>query len=297
MDMRQLRYFVTVADEGSISRAAQCLHISQPPLTRQIQQLEQQVGAPLFERTPKGVQLTNAGRYLLEDARVILNLADQAAERAQLAAQGLWGRFDIAIFGSGVLDTIPELLLKFRSACPGVRVFLHTMGKNEQIEALRQRRISLGFNRLIKKMPDISVELVKNERLLLAVPTSTTLARQEAIAIPDLAGQAMILFPSHSRPNFIDYVHALCHENGFYPDVAQEVGDTATGVALVAAGLGVCLVPESAANLQIRGVTYRELSQPNPPSVDLSCIYRKNDLSPTLHAFLKVMREYRESSR
>ncbi|MFA7668705.1 MAG: LysR family transcriptional regulator, partial [Burkholderiaceae bacterium] len=86
--MRQLRYFVTVADEGSISRAAQCLHISQPPLTRQIQQLEQQVGAPLFERTPKGVQLTNAGRYLLEDARVILNLADQAAERAQLAAQG-----------------------------------------------------------------------------------------------------------------------------------------------------------------------------------------------------------------
>lgn len=297
MDLRHLKYFIAVAEEQNIGRAAARLHISQPPLTRQIQQLEEELGVQLFVRTPKGVEITQAGALLLEEARNIRSLVEQATERTQRAGQGKLGRLDVAIFGSAILDAIPKLLLSFRNSHPGVKVVLHTMTKAEQLEALRQRRITVGFNRMLAPEPDIGTELVTTEKLLLAVNESDPLADCQEIPFSELAHHPLVVFPTGARPNFIDKVMALCNECKFTPNISQEVGDAVTGVALVASGFGVCLVPESATTLQFPGVVYRSLRDVPPQGVvDLTCIYRLDDQSPLLGAFLETVRAFREET-
>lgn len=296
MDLRHLRYFIAVAEEENIGRAANRLHISQPPLTRQIQQLEDELGVRLFRRTPKGMELTQAGELFLEEARNIRAVVEQATERTQRAGQGKLGRLDVAIFGSAILDAIPKLLLSFKNTHPEVKVVLHTMTKAEQIDALRQRRITVGFNRMLGPLDEIGTELVTTEALLLAVHERDPLLTLPAIPFRALAENPMVLFPTGARPNFVDKVMALCHERGFEPLVSQEVGDAVTGVALVASGFGVCLVPESATTLKIPGVTYRSfIDAPSQAFVDLSCIFRLDDQSPILRAFLDTVRAFRDS--
>jgi DNA-binding transcriptional LysR family regulator len=296
MDLRHLRYFIAVAEEENIGRAANRLHISQPPLTRQIQQLEDELGVRLFRRTPKGMELTQAGELFLEEARNIRAVVEQATERTQRAGQGKLGRLDVAIFGSAILDAIPKLLLSFKNTHPEVKVVLHTMTKAEQIDALRQRRITVGFNRMLGPLDEIGTELVTTEALLLAVHERDPLSTLPAIPFRALAENPMVLFPTGARPNFVDKVMALCHERGFEPLVSQEVGDAVTGVALVASGFGVCLVPESATTLKIPGVTYRSfIDAPSQAFVDLSCIFRLDDQSPILRAFLDTVRAFRDS--
>ncbi len=295
MDLRHLKYFIAVAEEQNIGRAAARLNISQPPLTRQIQQLEEELGVRLFNRTPRGMELTQTGEVLLHEARNIRSLVEQATERTQRAGQGKLGRLDVAIFGSAILDSIPKLLLAFRRRYPEVNIVLHTMTKSEQIEALRQRRITVGFNRMLAPLPDLSTTLVATEKLLLAVNEGHELAGEERVPLTVLAKYPMVLFPTGQRPNFVDKVMGLCRDMGFAPQVSQEVGDAVTGVALVASGFGVSLVPESVTSLKIPGVVYRPLK--NPPAqatVDLSCLYRSDDESPILAAFLDTVNEFRE---
>ncbi|MBD3654938.1 LysR substrate-binding domain-containing protein [Marinobacter sp.] len=294
MDLRKLRYFLTVAEEGNLGRAAALLHISQPPLTRQIHQLEQELGVQLFNRTPKGMELTEAGTLLAQEARNIFSLVQQASEKTQRASQGRLGRLDIAIFGSGVLDVIPRLLLRFKQDYPEVKVVLHTMEKEEQIQALRQHRITVGFNRMLKPLPDLTSELVNREPLLLAVNENSPLATQRVIEFRELADHPMVLFSSSSRPNFVDKVMSLCYAAGFTPEITQEVGDVVTGVALVASGFGVCLVSESASSLSLPGVVYREISDmPENATIDLSCVFRTGDNSRLLRSFLETLRNFK----
>jgi len=296
MDLRHLKYFIAVAEEQNIGRAATRLHISQPPLTRQIQQLEDELGVQLFTRTPRGVELTQAGVLFLEEARNIRAIVEQATERTQRAGQGKLGRLDVGIFGTAILDAIPKLLLAFRQAHPEVKIVLHTMNKGEQIEALRQRRITVGFNRMVAPLPDIETKLVATENLLLAVSHSHPLAAQDSVRFPQLREHPLVLFPTGTRPNFIDKVMTLCHEAGFEPDISHEVGDAITGVALAAGGFGACLVPESATSLALPGVVYKPLTELPPNArVDLSCIYRRDDRAPILEAFLGVVDHVREN--
>lgn len=294
MDFRHIKYFIAVAQELNFGRAAVALNISQPPLTRQIQQLEEEIGVQLFVRTPKGVELTQAGELFLQEAVNIRSLVEQATERTQRAGQGKLGRIDVGIFGSGILDAIPKLLLRFRSAYPDVNLVLHTMNKGEQVEALRQRRITIGFNRMLEPFPDIVTELVKTEALLVAVNELHPLAQEEAILVRELERHPFIVYPSGPRPSFIDRVMELCRREGFLPKVSQEVGDTVTGVALVASGFGICLVPESATTLKLPGVVYVPLKNAPHATVDLSCVYRRDDQSPILKAFLEVVRSFEE---
>ncbi|WP_068635113.1 LysR substrate-binding domain-containing protein [Thauera butanivorans] len=296
MDLRHLRYFIAVAEEQNIGRAATRLHISQPPLTRQIQQLEEELGVRLLKRTPRGVELTQAGALFLDEARNIRAVVEQATERTQRAGQGKLGRLDVGIFGTAILDAIPKLLLAFRRSYPEVKIVLHTMNKGEQIEALRQRRITVGFNRMLAPLPDITTRLVANERLLLAMSHTSPLAAQESVAFPALRDHPLVLFPTGARPNFIDKVMTLCHEAGFEPIVSQEVSDAITGVALAAGGFGVCLVPESTTSLALPGVIYKPLTDlPHHAQVDLSCIYRSDDQSPILEAFLGTIEQMRST--
>jgi DNA-binding transcriptional LysR family regulator len=293
MEFRQLKYFIAVAEELNIGRAANRLHISQPPLTRQIQQLEEEFGTQLFLRTPRGVELTQAGELFLRDACNIRDLMEQAVERVREAGQGKRGKMDIGIFGSGILDVIPKLLHAFRARHPDVQIALHQMSKKEQIEALRQHRIIAAFNRMLAPLPDIASELVMIESIMVAVNENHPLAAKPAILLKELAGQPLILFPSGVRPSFIDKVCALCAGEGFEPQIAQEVGDAPTSVALVAAGFGLSLVPEAASSLSVPGVVYRRLANAPDAVVDLSCIYRSDETSPLLLAFLQTIREFR----
>lgn len=296
MDLRHLKYFIAVAEEQNIGRAATRLHISQPPLTRQIQQLEEELGVRLLTRTPRGVELTQAGALFLEEARNIRAIVEQATERTQRAGQGKLGRLDVGIFGTAILDAIPKLLHAFRQAYPAVRIVLHTMNKGEQIEALRQRRITVGFNRMIAPLPDIETKLVATEDLLLAVNHAHRLAAQESVRFAELKEHPLVLFPTGARPNFIDKVMTLCNDAGFEPQISHEVGDAITGVALAAGGFGLCLVPESATSLALPGVVYKRLTGlPSNAKVDLSCIYRRDDRAPILEAFLGVVDDMRDS--
>ncbi|EWC42618.1 LysR substrate-binding domain-containing protein [Stutzerimonas stutzeri] len=294
MELRHLRYFIAVAEERNIGRAAARLHISQPPLTRQIQQLEDQLGVQLFNRTPRGMELTPAGELLLDEAKNINAVIEQATERTQRAGQGKFGRLDVAIFGSAILDTIPRLLVDFRKAYPDVKIVLHSMQKDEQLEALRQRRIDVGFNRILTLSPDIAAELVDTEPLFLAIHEDNPLADQASIDFNMLADEALILFPTGGRPSFIDKVLGLCQQAGFVPKIAQEVGDAVTAVSLVSKGFGASFVAKSTVALSLPGLTYRPLRNvPGSTKIDLSCIYRRDDRSPILAAFLEVVKSNR----
>lgn len=291
MELRHLRYFVCVAEEKNIGRAALRLHISQPPLTRQIQQLEEQLGVQLFRRTNRGVELTDAGRVLYDDARNILGMTERAMERSSKAAQGLLGRVDVAIFGSGIFGAIPRLMRAFREAHPEVSIFLHNMVKDEQIDALRHRRITLAFNRLMRPIDGLVSETLLTEPLYVAMPSDSPLAVQTAVPLQALQDVPLVLYPSGARPSFIDHVHDLCRTCHFTPVVAQEVGDVVHAVALVATGFAATLVPFSATSLALPGITYRPLLHPTPARVDLCCIYREDDDSAILQSLLASMRK------
>jgi DNA-binding transcriptional LysR family regulator len=289
MDLRRLRYFVAVAEEANIGRAATRLNMAQPPLTRQIQQLETEVGTPLFQRTRKGVQMTNAGQVLFEEARNILALATRAEERTKLAGLGQSGRLDIGLFGSNIL-AVPQLLHTFRMQFPNVEVIVHAMNKERQLEALYDRHVTVGFNLLGLNLAGIANETVRSEPLVVAINETDPLSKRPSISLRQISDRPMVIFASGPRPNLMDMIFALCLEEGFQPAISQEVVDSVTAVALVAAGFGVSLVPATVAQLSLPGVVFRRLNGSPPVTVDFNCIYRRDDTSPILQAFLGTIR-------
>ena len=292
MEMRHLKYFAVLAEELNFTRAAARLHISQPPLTRQIQQLESELGAQLFERLPKGLELTAAGVSLLDDARRVLGMLDAAKDRAVKAGRGEIGRLDVGIFGSAIFNHIPRLLLEFRHQYPNVQISLHEQTKSEQIQALRERRLTIGFNRHVHAEPDIMVETVYLEPLLVALHSGHPLAQKKSLTIRQISAEPLILYPSNTRNGFADHVLSMFNDENLQPNVVQEVKDVVTAVALVSSGFGLCVTPEAACNLQLPGVVYRPLQGKPEPTIDLVCLYRRDDSSPILAAFLDTVRNF-----
>lgn len=292
MEMRQLKYFAVLAEELNFNRAAARLHISQPPLTRQIQQIEGELGVQLFLRLPKGLALTPAGVTLLDDARRILGLLDAAKDRAGKAGRGEIGRLDVGIFGSAIFNHIPRLLLQFRNLHPNVQISLFEQTKAEQLQALRERRLTIGFNRHVSAEPDIMVETVYLEPLLVALHSAHPLAQKKAITIRQLNAEPLILYPNNTRAGFADHVMTLFRDEGLQPRVVQEVKDVVTAVALVSSGFGLCITPEAANSLRLPGVVYRPLQGKPVPTIDLVCLYRRDDSSPILAAFLDLVRSF-----
>jgi DNA-binding transcriptional LysR family regulator len=290
MDLRQMRYFLAVAEERHVGRAAERLHMAQPPLTRQIRALEDELGATLFLRTPKGMELTEAGQTLLDEVPNLLQLAQRARERTRAAGQGEIGRLDVGLFGSGVLDVIPRLLAQFHAERPDVKIVLHTMTKAEQLDALRERRISVGFNRLVPPEPDLVIETVLRERMRVALPAGHRLCANESVRIPDLAGEPMILYPNLPLPGLAQQVMGAFAGEDTPLRIEQEVEDVLTAIALVAGGFGLCVTTASSESLRLPGVVYRPLDCAGLRDIELSCIHRRGDASPVLAAFLAVVR-------
>ena len=295
MDLRDMRHFLAVAEEGHIGRAAARLHLSQPPLTRHIQALEEKLGVPLFLRTPKGMALTEAGLTLLQEVPNLLELAQQAAERTRLAGQGWIGRLDVGLFGSGVLDVIPRILAQFHQARPDVKIVLHNLTKDAQLQALRERRITVGFNRLVPAAPDISTMTVLRESLMVALPAVHPLSVLPSLRIRDLANVPLILYPNVPMRGLAQEVSDAFHAEGVPLRVEQEVEDVLTAVALVSAGFGMAVTTQSASNLRLPGVAFRPLHSSQLKELELSCLYRTDDRSRALQAFLEVVRSFADS--
>lgn len=290
MDVRQLKYFIAVAEEQNIGRAAIRLNISQPPLTRQIHALEEELGVLLFVRTKWGVELTETGRYLLDQARNIHAHVELVKEHTRRAGKGQVGRIDIGIFGSAMLSSIPEILSAFSLACPDVKVVLHTMKKGQQIEALHQGRIMLAFERYLPESPGLRIEVVCNEPLLVAFHKRHRLAKVRKIRLEQLSGEAMIgeVVPSPA-------VEYLLKRPGFNPTIVQKSEDMISAVVMVAGGFGTAIVPESLKHLHLPNVVYRELVDEHAVSIELHCAYRADERSPMLPPLLDVVRGYRSA--
>lgn len=294
IELRQLRYFVAVVDFRSFRGAAGYLNLSQPPLTRQIQQLEELLGAELLVRKTKGLELTDAGRILYEEARQILARVDRALTDTALAGEGKLGQLGVGIFGSAIIDIIPRMIRKFREEHPNVEVVMYNLDRQAQIAALRENRISVGFNRFFASMPDLAWEVVQTERLVIAVPSDHPLASRREIALRELIDEALILYPRVVPPaGFSDYIMRTFQSRfDAAPHVIQEVTDAVTAVAFVSSGLGLSPVLESMQNLHIPGVIYVPLLEADRIESDLCMIVRKDNRSPLLNAFLRVVRDF-----
>ena len=292
IEIRHLRYFVAVAEAGSLSAAAARLHISQPPLTRQIQQLEDALQVTLLERLPRGVSLTAAGETLLIEARNILSLLQQAAHRTQQADRGQLGRLEVGIFGSAIYGVIPSIIRAFRRSHPNVEVILHNMERSAQLKALRERRLTVGFNRFFSDEPDLKWEKVHSENLNIAIYGQHPLSGRSSLTLNDIDGESLVLYPKNARPSFIDYLKQLFQEYGVHPALIHEVDDVTTAIALVSSGMGITVVTVSACNLRLPNIEYIPLSIGDISAFDLDIIYRADDQSPLLRAFLGTVREH-----
>lgn len=293
MELRRLSYFVAVVEQRSFRAASLKLHLSQPPLTRQIQLLEESLGVQLLTRGPSGAEPTAAGQMFYEEARNLLMLAEQAAERVRMAGQGHIGRLDVGVFGSAILGAIPQIVREFTERFPKVEVVLHSLDRAAQLKALRERRITVGFNRFFDEEPDLHWELIQTERMHVVMPSTHSLASRKTLALSDIARERLILYPRAPRPGFIDYLMRLFHARGLTPNEVQEVDDVLTATALVASGLGLSLVTDSGCNLSIPGIVHRPLRPADRATVELCIIHRRDDQSPLLSGFVEVARALR----
>ncbi len=290
MELRHLRYFLAVADELHFGRAAARLHISQPPLSQQIRQLEEELGFELLARTRRRVRLTEAGRAFREDARALLDRLAQATLSAQRVARGETGALAVGFVASATYAILPRLYRRFHERHPAVSLTLSEMSTAEQVEALRAGQIQVGLARPPIGDDSLAQEVLREEPLALALPARHRLAARRAIPLRALADEPFVLFPRQPRPGWVDVVQAACRAAGFRPLVAQEVLELSAAVTLVAAGVGVTLVPESAQALRLAGVAYRPL-RPPAPTTQLVALHRAEDPRPTVARFLEVARE------
>ena len=288
MDLRQLRYFVAVAEELHFGHAALRLRVAQPALSRQIKALEKDLLVQLLFSNRRRVQITPAGQVFLERARQILARADEAVLAAQRAGGGVSGTLNLGFVGSATYDVLPGVLREFLHAAPHVDLTLSEMTVHAQLEALIEKRIDIGLLRLPSKTAGLVFRTIAREPLYVALPSSHRLAHLPAVPLSALSGEPFVLYPDHPRPSWTDYVIGLCQKAGFRPVVVQRTVEIQTTLSLVAAGIGLSLVPKCIGNLQRKDVVFRRLAAVRVRT-ELLAAYRERDPSPVVQTFLKVL--------
>ncbi|CUA95313.1 LysR family transcriptional regulator [Thiomonas bhubaneswarensis] len=290
MELRHLRYFVAVAEERHFSRAAQRLHVSQPPLSQQIQALEAELGVPLFTRGRGGVRRTAAGDTLLPLARGILDAVEHAVLQTRHAGRGEAGRLSIGFAGSmPFTDVMLRLLRDYRAAWPQVALDLREQPSQAQIDDLLANRLDLGFLRTTPKAfdPRLATLVVQREPLLAAVHSDHPLAAQPQVKLADLRDEPFVLYSASLGSGLREQTLALCARAGFAPRIAQEVHEMPTLIGLISAGLGVGIVAASMQRAQLPFVTYLGLQDENA-STDVLLAWRRDDPSPPLRNFISL---------
>ncbi|MBD2465750.1 LysR family transcriptional regulator [Oscillatoria sp. FACHB-1407] len=291
MELRHLRYFLAVAEELNFSQAAKRLHIAQPPLSQQIRDLEDELGVQLLERNKRPLQLTNAGQIFLKEVTTILGQVDQAVRSAQRAGRGEIGRLSIAFSNAATQSILIDILRVFRERFPDIELVLHELNSFQQIQSLQANKIDAGFVYLHQlDSTNIEYRSVTKEPLIVALHEFHPLSMCDRVSLKALAHESFILPPRQLGPGFYHKIIGLCQRAGFEPHVAHEAMWLQTVLSLVAARVGVALVPISTQQLQRTGVIYRPL-QEKTFDVEMSVIWRKDDTSLVLHEFLKVIQD------
>jgi DNA-binding transcriptional LysR family regulator len=290
MELRHLYYFIAVAEELHFSRAAERLHISQPPLSQQIRSLEDELGVKLFERTKRQVHLTEAGKVFLERSYLVLAQLEQAIAVTQRIGRGEVGRLAIGFVDSATYTVLPEILRIFREQFPAVELRLHEMTTAQQIQALHHKQVDIGIVRSAISESGLSVECLLQESLVLALPETHPFSAQTTVSLSALADELFILFPAKMGPILYEQIIHMCQQAGFRPKVAQEAVQMQTIIGLVAAGLGIAIVPASMQNFHRSGVIYRPL-QEQILKTGLYLTWRQHDSSPVIRAFLSLARK------
>ena len=293
IDLKQLKYFLAVAEEKSFSRAAERLHISQPPLSQQIMKLESELGVRLFARTTRSFELTVAGKALMHEAADLLGRMRMTIDTIRQIDRGEVGRLRVGIVGSAMWGPIPSLLERFQSQFPRVTWTIHELGPDEQWEALRAKQIDVGFWREPRveedqlKNANLRQQLCFRESVCVAVNQNHALARQDGIELADIAGEPMLTLhlDQSAEPR---YLMQCCVDAGFQPSIFQEVAEPQTLLAMVGAGLGVAMLPETMGRIGWPGVRFLPV-RTNPPSANLYITYPAQDDAPVVRAFLKVL--------
>lgn len=259
VELRHLRYFEAVGTELNFSRAAERLHMAQPPLSRQIQQLEEELGAVLIDRKARPLQLTPAGRFFLEQTVQLLARLKECSEATRRIAQGQRKAFGIGFVPSALYGLLPELIRRFRALRADVEVHLSELTTVQQLDALKAGRIDVGFGRLVLDDPEIEGVTVLEEPMVAALPARHPLLKRKRLALAVLAHEPLLLYPARPRPSYADHVLQVFRSHGLAPHVAMEANELQTAIGLVAAGVGVALVPQSVQRLHRDDVDYRPL--------------------------------------
>ncbi|GAA3674797.1 LysR substrate-binding domain-containing protein [Nonomuraea antimicrobica] len=287
MNLQQLRYAVALADELNFGRAAQREGVRQPPFSQQIGKLEEELGVRLFERTTRQVRLTPAGEAFVAQARTALAHAELAVEAARRVGRGEEGRLAIGFVGSATNLTLPRVLRRFRARYPGVQVELRERTSAQQAEELREGLLDVGLLHAPLAGPAaevLSTRTVARELLLAALPTGHPLAARAPLPTSALAWEPFVMFPRRLGSALYDQVIGVARAAGFEPRVVQEAVQMQTIVGLVAAGMGVSIVPESVARLRRGDVVFRPLS-PATRVVTLDVTWRTDDPNPLVRNF------------
>lgn len=290
LELRHLRYFVAVAEERNFTRAAERLHIAQPPLSRQIQQLEELLGVPLFEKGKRPLQLTEAGQFFLAHAKPLLDQVRELRTMTQRVGK-LERTVNVGFVASLLYGQLPDIIRRYRERLPHVELVLHEMTTIEQMKALKEGRIDVGFGRIKSEDPNIRRILLREERVVLALYPGHRLAGSDrAVRLVDLVQEPLLVYPRAPRPSFADQVLALFSEAHLTPNHVVEVRELQIALGLVAAEQGLAVVPASVQGMHHRNIVYRQIDEKHA----FSPIYfsaRHMDRSPELEQMLAVVYE------
>jgi DNA-binding transcriptional LysR family regulator len=293
IDLKQLKYFLAVAEEKSFSRAAERLHISQPPLSQQIMKLEAELGVKLFARTTRHLELTVGGKAFVAEAEAILAKMAFAVDTVRQIDRGEMGRLRVGVVSTAMWSPIPSLLEAFHTSYPKVSWTLHEMGPAAQYEALLARQIDVGFwrapafDRAELARDNLRQDPYFRENVCVAINEHHSLAQRDGVALADLAGEAMLSL-SLEKSSFARYLVQCCEEAGFKPTIKQEASEPQTLLAMVGTRLGVALLPETISRIGWPGVKFLPLAGP-VPSADLYLTHSIADDAPVVKAFIQTL--------
>ena len=303
-ELRHLRYFAAVADTLSFARAAERLHISQPPLSRQIQALEQELGTPLFVRSKRSVKLSAAGAALLPEVRRLLQSAEALGDSARRLAGGEAGSITLGCITTAAYNLLPHLLPEFQRRHPGVKVTLREATSDLQLAGLAEGDMDAGLLLPPVDDPRLGYLPLFRDTLVAALPATPPAGAETGwpalanlqpgapLALRALSTLPFIMFPRQAGPGLYDLILGFCRGAGFSPRIEQQATHMQTIVSLVAAGMGVALVPASLQSVARAGVHFHPLTQPSP-AVETGLAWRRDNDSPALRAFVALSEEMR----
>jgi len=292
MELRHLRYFIAVAEQLHFRHAAELVHVAQPALSQQIRQLEEEIGVTLFERSRHKVRLTPAGKAFYEYAQRILKQADQAVTEARKVESGDAGMIRIGYVSTAAIRVLPDAIKKLQRQVPAAEVELSELAAGEQIDRLYREQLDIGFVHAKLSQDILKTRVVARDRLIAAVPGACSLARCRRVDVKDLASWPAIMPAGHAISGFYEHVRLAYQMAGVRPERVHYTRLLQTGLLLVAAGVGVSLVPESFQAIHVRGVVYKRL-RVEPPVSELVAAWRRDNDSPLLNRFVQNLPEMR----